>query len=74
MKLKINATLQEFEHIQNLDELLHQVLKDRVHSNSLDANGVAVAVNHAVIPQEKWPETPLEENDNITILQAVQGG
>ncbi|MBD8489239.1 sulfur carrier protein ThiS [Echinicola sp. CAU 1574] len=36
--------------------------------------GVAVAVNHEVIPKSQWDVFQLKENDNILIIKATQGG
>lgn len=38
------------------------------------AQGVAVAVNEAVVPRAEWASTSLAEADHIEILTAVQGG
>ncbi|APD08200.1 hypothetical protein UJ101_02702 [Flavobacteriaceae bacterium UJ101] len=38
------------------------------------SEGIAVAVNHHVIIQDKWETTFLQENDSILIIQAAQGG
>ena len=37
-------------------------------------NGVAVAVNEAVVTRADWPGTTLDEGDRVEILTAVQGG
>jgi sulfur carrier protein len=36
--------------------------------------GVAIAVNHAVVPRSLWSSTPLNEDDHAEIVTAVQGG
>lgn len=36
--------------------------------------GIAVAVNRRVIPRPDWPSTQLMPQDQITIIQATQGG
>lgn len=36
--------------------------------------GVAAAVNEAVVPRGRWPETALAEGDRVEVLTAVQGG
>jgi thiamine biosynthesis protein ThiS len=38
------------------------------------AQGVAVAVNDAVVPRRDWVRTVLAEADQVEILTAVQGG
>jgi sulfur carrier protein len=37
-------------------------------------NGVADAVNEAVVTRAEWPATALAEGDRVEILTAVQGG
>lgn len=39
-----------------------------------DHKGVAVAVNNRVVSREKWDSFTLNENDNILIIKATQGG
>jgi sulfur carrier protein len=38
------------------------------------ATGVAVAVNDEVVSRGAWAQTPLQEQDRIEVLTAVQGG
>ncbi|WP_448202501.1 sulfur carrier protein ThiS [Azospirillum sp. sgz302134] len=37
-------------------------------------SGVAVALNGAVVPSRRWPETPLAPGDTVEIIRPVQGG
>lgn len=37
-------------------------------------NGIAIAVNNAVVPKKDWSSTHLNENDSILIIKATQGG
>ncbi len=37
-------------------------------------NGVAVALNNAVIAKNHWQTTQLKSNDHILIIKATQGG
>jgi sulfur carrier protein len=37
-------------------------------------SGVAAALNEAVVPRSRWPETVLTDGDRVEILTAVQGG
>ncbi|CAH1670713.1 Sulfur carrier protein [Chelatococcus asaccharovorans] len=39
-----------------------------------DARGIAVALNGAVLPKAKWPETRLAAGDRVEIVRARQGG
>ena len=36
--------------------------------------GIAVALNMAVVPRSEWPETSIAEGDRIDIVGAKQGG
>ena len=36
--------------------------------------GVAVAVNHAVVPRSDWPTRLLTDGDQVLVIQATQGG
>jgi sulfur carrier protein len=40
----------------------------------LDARGVAVAVDGAVVPRSAWARTSLAEGQRVEVLTAVQGG
>jgi sulfur carrier protein len=37
-------------------------------------NGVAVAVNDAVVPRSSWLTRPLADGDQVLVIQATQGG
>ncbi len=36
--------------------------------------GIAVAINNSVIPKQEWDQTFINNNDNILIIKATQGG
>ena len=38
------------------------------------AKGIAVALNGAVVPRRRWPETPLQPGDSLEIVRPIQGG
>lgn len=42
--------------------------------NTKEPRGVAVALNGKVIPKQKWDLVTVNENDEIEIVHAVQGG
>jgi sulfur carrier protein len=46
----------------------------REHDISNETDGVAVAVNAAVVPRRQWPDVHLHEGDTIEVIHAVQGG
>ena len=37
-------------------------------------NGLAVALNETVVPRSQWDKIQLNQNDNLLIIQATQGG
>lgn len=37
-------------------------------------NGIAVAINSEIIPQNSWETVVLKSNDQLLIIQATQGG
>ena len=41
---------------------------------SAAGRGVAAAVDGEVIPRAEWAARPLESDDRVEVLQAVQGG
>ena len=45
-----------------------------VEDRRLAPNGVAVAVNGAVVRATDWPTTPLGDGDAVEIVTARQGG
>jgi len=49
-------------------------LAELVQDQSLPAKGVAVALNDAVVPRARWPETVLEAGDRVEIVHAIGGG
>ena len=51
---------------------LGAVLRERDITEKTD--GVAVAVNAAVVPRRQWPDLHLHDGDTIEVIHAVQGG
>jgi len=49
-------------------------LAELVQDQSLPAKGVAVALNDAVVPRARWPETTLEPGDRVEIVRPIVGG
>ena len=37
-------------------------------------NGIAVAINEAVVPRSRWEATMVNDGDRVEILTAAQGG
>ena len=46
----------------------------REHEITEKTDGVAVAVNAAVVPRRQWPDVHLRDGDAIEVIHAVQGG
>ena len=45
-----------------------------VRELELPADGVAIAVDGAVVPGSSWDDTPLGAGAEVDVLTAVQGG
>jgi sulfur carrier protein len=45
-----------------------------LQEKEIDAPGVAVALNGAVVPRAAWQSTKLRAGDTIEIVRARQGG
>jgi len=46
----------------------------REHRITESTDGVAVAVNAAVVPKQRWTDTHLRDGDTVEVIHAVQGG
>jgi sulfur carrier protein len=51
-------------------------LAELLASRSLPAKGrgIAVALNEAVVPRARWPETELKSGDPVEIVRPIVGG
>jgi sulfur carrier protein len=67
MTISLNNQTIEVEAQTKLSNLVFQ----QVGENS---KGIAVAINGQVIPKDSWMETPVNENDELLIIKATQGG
>ena len=50
------------------------VLLDAAGLPSQRRRGIAIAVNHAVVPRSLWSTTTVNDGDSAEIVTAVQGG
>ena len=67
MKVKVNSKNVELQQGNQLLILLKNLsLEER--------KGIAVAVNAEVIPRRHWQQHELNENDEVIIIEATQGG
>ncbi|GAA3565870.1 sulfur carrier protein ThiS [Snuella lapsa] len=66
IKIYINDTSTEIKEDFNVMQVLEQV--------RLPIEGIAVAVNNAIVPRDQWDSTIFNSNDHVLIIQATQGG
>ena len=66
MNLQVNGRSATLEIGTTVEDLLHAL--------HLDPRGVAVAINHRVVPRSAISEQGLEEADRVEIIRAVGGG
>ena len=63
----------------NVNQEEHKILEDNsllivVTDLKIATNGIAIAVNESIIKKEDWSKHVLQNNDNILIIKATQGG
>ncbi|WP_421187613.1 sulfur carrier protein ThiS [Aeromonas sanarellii] len=51
-----------------------QSVADLLAAQGVNPQGVAVALNGAVLPRSRWAETPLVEGDELHLFTAIAGG
>ncbi len=56
----------------NLSE--RQTLHDLVQILKCDYNNIAIAINQTIIPKSKYLDIWLNDNDQVEIVTAYQGG
>ena len=66
MDLTVNGKSKSFEEGSSLESLMQEL--------GLPMDGVAVAVNHRVIPRSERRLYRLRESDQVEVVQAVGGG
>jgi sulfur carrier protein len=67
MEISINQQRTEIPEHFSVEELLN-----RLYTGS--ASGMAIAINHAIIPKKQWPVHMLRPDDQIILIKATQGG
>lgn len=67
MRLRVNGQWRELE-APTLAALLESLGIQR------ERRGIAVAVNGEVVRRDRWDSFHLNENDEIEVIHAVQGG
>jgi sulfur carrier protein len=66
MNLTINGETTQVDGVNTVAELLQQ--------RETDADSVAVALNHELVPRQDYTQTPLKEGDDVEIVAPMQGG
>ncbi|WP_421198479.1 sulfur carrier protein ThiS [Aeromonas enteropelogenes] len=51
-----------------------QSVADLLAAQGVNPQGVAVALNGAVLPRGRWPETRLNDGDELHLFTAIAGG
>lgn len=67
----MNVIVNNKTEITEAQEKLFKLLS---RLNLSEKQGIAVAVNNAVVSKTNWNNYELKENDKITIIRATQGG
>jgi len=67
MRILINEEPKDINSGKTVQELLHTLGYET-------ADGIALAINDAVIPRDQWENRTLQPNEQITLIQATQGG
>ena len=67
MKIKVNTNEVELREGNQLLILMKNLSLE-------EKKGIAVAVNAEVVPRRRWQEHELNENDEVIIIEATQGG
>ncbi|EZH74859.1 hypothetical protein ATO12_08965 [Aquimarina atlantica] len=66
MTINVNNQSQSILENSSIKKLLEQL--------DILPNGIAIAINNEVISKEKWEQTMIENDDDIVIIKATQGG
>ena len=67
MEITVNQQTYQVTPVCSVQHLLTVVL-------NTTANGIALAVNQAIIPKSNWQSHILNPGDQIIIIKATQGG
>ena len=68
MNIRVNGDNLKIDDKLNITIFLEKYL------NKKEFGGIAVAKNGTIVPKSTWENTLVEENDEIEIVHAVQGG
>ncbi len=68
MKLSVNNQEKQYKQVTlSVQELLDMEFPQH-------QSGVAVAIDDVVIPKSEWPDTLVNENADVLVITATQGG
>lgn len=67
MEILFNHLPRQIAEKQSVQQLLNELVGQK-------QKGIAVAVNNTVVPKTEWPHHFINENDNVLIIKATQGG
>ncbi|MFD2563259.1 MULTISPECIES: sulfur carrier protein ThiS [Aquimarina] len=66
MTINVNNQEQIVSENSSIISLLEQL--------GVSKEGIAIAINNEIITKSRWSQTLIQVQDNITIIQATQGG
>ncbi|WP_024768259.1 sulfur carrier protein ThiS [Aquimarina macrocephali] len=63
-------------NVNNQSQLIlkNSSIKKLLEQLDIVPNGIAIAINNKVVSKEKWEQTMIENDDDIVIIKATQGG
>lgn len=68
MKLIVNNQEKQYEQVSlSVQELLDIEFPNR-------QNGIAVAIDNSIVPKTDWITTPVNDNADVLVITATQGG
>ncbi|MGB0897008.1 MAG: sulfur carrier protein ThiS [Flavobacteriaceae bacterium] len=66
INVKVNNTTHQLENSCSLAQLLSEL--------HVEITGIAVAINQNIVSKSNWATTMLNNNDDVLIIKATQGG
>jgi len=67
MQVKINQKDYQFSKSHTINEMLQELQMNQ-------QSGIAIAINSEVVSKNKWESIQLNDQDDILIITATQGG
>ncbi len=61
-------------NLQKLEVPENTSLQQVLENSRTPSSGIAVAINEQIIPKSEWSSQLLKNNDQLLVIQAVQGG